>query len=99
MSDAYTLLTQAHLWGAFVTMYSSIMGPWFYVMLVFITDLAVGLKTKSLLLTLVANLLVSGLFYTALPTQFISTIIVINAGLIAVVFYRSFIKNNTASMM
>ena len=99
MSDAYTLLTQAHLWGAFTTMYSSIMGPWFFVMIIFITDLAVGLKTKSLLLTLIANLLVTGLFYASLPTTFMSTIIIINAGLIAVVLYRTFIKDKSAPMM
>ena len=92
MMTPFDYLLDGDYWSAFTTTYTSVMGAWFWVFIVFITDIAIALKSRNGVLVMIINILFAFVFGTLLPSGFQKVLLILSAvtlgGLFLAIFKR-----------
>lgn len=79
MNETLSYLTSGQYFNAFVSVYYNILGVWFYLALLLIVDLAVGLKSKNAVLTIMINLVLMVFFSGMLPLMIDKIILIVSS--------------------
>ena len=93
MAEPITYIYAGEYWNAFTSVFTNLMGNWFYVFIILIVDIAVGLKSRNPILVFIINLLLSAFFVGMIP-ETIGKIVYVGSALVLALIFFIFFKES-----